>query len=80
MKNYDSIKLLMDARQTENLHLVHSSEERLATFVHLTPSGNLVDGFSKPISKKAMFWGESKYVPGLDPDYTKCFVNVPFTD
>lgn len=80
MKNYDTIRMLMDSRKTENLHLVYSSEDRLATFVHCTPSGKLVDGFGKPISKKAMFWGESKYVPGKDPDYTKCFINVPFAD
>lgn len=80
MKNYEQLKTLMDARKTDTLHAVHSSEERLATFIHRTPSGNLVDGFSKPLSKKALFWGESRYVPGLDPDFTKCFINVPFSD
>ena len=70
----------MQDRNVENLHLVHSETERLATFVHITPSGKLVDGFGKPISKKALFWGESFYVPGKDPDHRKCFENVPFAD
>ena len=80
MKNYEQIKKLFEERGVENLHLVHSQDEHLATFVHCTPSKSLVDGFGKPISKKALFWGESKYVPGLDPDYAKCFINVPFDD
>lgn len=80
MKNYEQIQKLMQERGVENLHLVHSQDERLATFVHCTPSGKLVDGFGKPIPKKAQFWGENFYIGGLDPDHRKCFKNVAFPD